>query len=168
MNTVTLRRDDPLAELDNIVAKVAERDRQRAAQNAEAHDEMRRFLAAFHAACDAEVRPAMEAVLERLREHGGGGVIEQHPGGEARFRHPSLILWISLEGEIVGAPRADLEPYLELEADVEHRAIQVSEGDMWRKAGGKRSGHIGSWQMSDLTREHVIDELLAIARRAAG
>ena len=160
-------RSDPLAALDRILADVAQKDRLRAEQNAEEHDEMQRFLAEFHAVCDAEVRPAMAAVLERLRDHGGGGVIEEHPGGEARFRHPSLILWMSLEGEIAGVPRADLEPYLQLEADVEHRAIEVSEGDMWRKAGGKRSGRIGSWQLSDLTREHVIDELLAIARRAA-
>jgi hypothetical protein len=154
-------------EFDSIVAEVAQRDRQLVAEDAAEHDDMQLFLTAFRDACESEVRPAMEAVLQRLRDHGGGGVIEQHPGGEARFRHPSLSLWMSLQGEIVGEPRADREPYLELEAVVDVRLIQVSEGDMWRGAGGKRSGHIGSWQISDLTGDRIIAELLAIARRAA-
>ena len=159
--------DDPLAQFDTIVAEVAQRDRQLAEQDHEEHEAMQRFLAEFQAVCESEVRPAMEAVLKRLRDHGGGGVIEEHPGGEARFRRPSLFLWMSLQGDIVGEPRADREPYLQLEADVERRVIEVSEGDMWRGVGGKRSGRIGTWQISYLTREHIIDELLAIARRAA-
>ncbi len=109
----------------------------------------------------------MELVVEHLTTHGGGGAIEEHPGGEARFRHPSVIVWMSLNGELVGEPRSDREPYLQLEANVAERDIEVSEGDMWRGAGGKRSGPVGHWQLSELTQERVVDELLAIARRSA-
>ncbi|MGA7419333.1 MAG: hypothetical protein WBW80_15160 [Acidimicrobiales bacterium] len=74
---------------------------------------------------------------------------------------------MSLEGGIVGEPRVDREPYLQLEANVAGRNIEVTEGDMWRGAGGKRSGPVGHWQLSELTKDRVIQELLAIARRSA-
>jgi len=74
---------------------------------------------------------------------------------------------MSLKGEVVGEPRLDRYPYLLLEADVEGRKVQVDEGDMWRGAGGNTSGRIGTWEISDLTRKRVTEELLAIARRAA-
>lgn len=74
---------------------------------------------------------------------------------------------MSLEGEIVGDPRSDREPYLQLEANVSSRDIEISERDMWRGAGGKHSGPLGHWQLSELTQERVIQELLAIARRSA-
>jgi hypothetical protein len=125
------------------------------------------FLADFAAACTNEVQPAMEAVLEELRKSGGGGVIEHHAGGEARFQHPGLILWMSLEGDVVGEPRPDRLPYLKLEAIVDGKEIRLSEGDMWHGGGGNRSGRIGTWQISDLTRDRIIGELLDIARRAA-
>ena len=65
-------------------------------------------------------------------------MIEEHPGGEARYRNPSLILWMSLEGPIAGEPRPDRDPYLQLEAEVVGHEIHVFEGDMWRGRGGKR------------------------------
>ena len=118
--------DDLLAGFDEIVAGVAERDHEEAERSEEELEERTAFLTAFQEACQSQARPAMEVVLERLTAHGGGGVIEEHPGGEPRFRHPSLILWMSLEGGIVGEPRADREPYLQLEANVagrRHRGI---------------------------------------------
>jgi hypothetical protein len=157
---------DPLAGFDEIIELVAHEDRQLADRAGQQRAEVQAFLVAFQAACQAEVRPAMETVLDRLRRHGGGGLIEEHPGGEARYRNPCLILWMSLQGEIVGEPRPDREPYLQVEADVGRRDVQVSEGDMWRGAGGKRSGRVGHWELSDLTRHRITDELLAIARRA--
>jgi hypothetical protein len=126
-----------------------------------------KFLDDFAAACETEVRPAMEAVLERLRELGGGGLVEEHPGGEARFPKPRIALWMSLKGELVGEPRLDRYPYLQLEADPEGRKVQVDEGDMWRGAGGHSSGRVGAWDVAGLTRRRVTEELLAIARRAA-
>lgn len=159
--------DELLIGFDEILAEVAERDHQEAERSEEEREEREAFLTAFKEACQSQAQPAMEIVVERLTAHGGGGVIEEHPGGEARFRHPSLILWMSLEGEIVGDPRSDREPYLQLEANVASRDIETSEGDMWRGAGGKRSGPLGHWQLSELTQEQVIQELLAIARRSA-
>lgn len=122
----------------------------------------------FAAACETDVLPAMGAVLERLRQLGGDGLIVEHPGGETRFPNRRLTLWMSLKGEIVGEPREDRHPYLQLEADVEQRKVQVNEGDMWRGGGGHSSGRAGLWEVSDLTRQRVTEELLAIARRAAG
>jgi hypothetical protein len=158
---------DPLAGLDPILAAVAQRDRDAAEITADRLDAGQKFLDDFATACATEVRPAMDAVLERLRQLGGGGLIEEHPGGEARFRSPRLALWMSLKGEMVGEPRLDRFPYLLFEADVQGRKVQVDEGDMWRGAGGHTSGRVGVWQISDLTRQRVTEELLAIARRAA-
>jgi len=158
---------DPLAGFDPILAAVAQRDRDAAEITADRLDAGQKFLDEFAAACATEVRPAMDAVLERLRQRGGGGLVEEHPGGEARFRSPRLALWMSLKGEMVGEPRLDRFPYLLFEADVQGRKVQVDEGDMWRGAGGHTSGRVGSWEISDLTRRRVTEELLAIARRAA-
>jgi hypothetical protein len=127
-----------------------------------------KFLDEFAKACATEVRPAMDAVLERLRQLGGDGLVEEHSGGEARFPNPRLTLWVSLKGEIVGEPRLDRFPYLQLEADVERRKVQVDEGDMWRGAGGHSSGRVGAWDVDELRRDRIIKELLAVALRAAG
>ena len=75
----------------------------------------------------------MEAVLDRLRQYGGDGLIVEHPGGEARVSTPRLTLWMSLQGEISGAPRLDRHPYLQLDADVENRMIRLTEGDGWQE-----------------------------------
>jgi hypothetical protein len=159
--------DDPLASFDTILAQIAEREVETDARSAHRIDANKKFLAAFAEACEREVRPAMEAVIARLRSGGGGGSIEQHPGGEARFLNASLIAWMSLEGEIVGEPRPDREPYLQIEADVDAHEVPVFEGDMWRGGGGGRSGRVATWQLSDLTNAGIIAELLEIARRSA-
>jgi hypothetical protein len=74
---------------------------------------------------------------------------------------------MSLEGAIVGEPRADREPYLQLEADVAGHEVHVFEGDMWRGKGGNRSGRIGTWRLEDLTRDHIVAELVEIAERSS-
>ena len=130
----------PLAEIDAIVARVALKNREAAESSARTVDEREEFISAFRTACQTELRPAMQAVLERLQSAGGGGVIEEHPGGEPRFPAPRLTLWMSLAGEITGTPRVDRCPYLEIEADVAKRRAQVSEGDMWRGGGGAAAG----------------------------
>ena len=158
---------DPLAGFGPILAAVAQRDRATADASADRLDGGMKFLDDFTAACQTEVRPAMDAVAERLRQLGGDGLVEEHPGGEARFRSPRIALWMSLSGEIVGEPRLDRYPYLLLEADVEGRRVQVDEGDMWRGAGGNTSRRVGAWEVSDLTRQRVTETLLSIARRAA-
>jgi len=159
---------DPLAELGPLLAAVAQRDRE-SAEVATARAELgRKFLDAFAKACRQEIRPAMIAVLKRLQQLGGDGIIEEHAGGEARFRKPRITLWMSLKDEIVGEPRLDRHPYLLFEADVESQKVEVDEGDMWRGAGGNFSGRVGVWDVTELTHDRVTNELLSIAHRAAG
>ena len=158
---------DPLAALGPIVAAVEESDRRSSELTADRREAGQKFLEDFATACETEVKPAMKAVLERLSQLGGGGLIEEHPGGEARFRNPRLGLWMSLKGEIVGEPHLDRYPYLQLEADVETLKVQVDEGDMWRGAGGNSTGRAGTWDLADLTGRRVTEELLAVAQRAA-
>jgi hypothetical protein len=158
---------DPLADLGPLLAAVAQRDRDSAEFTADRIDAGQKFLDDFASVCETEVRPAMDAALERLRQLGGGGLLEVHPGGEPRFRSPGLTLWMSLKGEMVGEPRQDRYPYLQLEADPERRKVQVDEGDRWRGAGGNSSGRVATWDVADVTRQRVTEELLAVARRAA-
>ena len=159
---------DPLAELGPILAAVAQRDREAADLATERAELAQRFLDDFAMVCVKEVRPAMGAVLDRLQQLGGDGLIEEHPGGEARYQEPRIALWMSLMDKIVGEPRPDRYPYLLLKADAQSRRVQVDEGDMWRGAGGYFSGRVGAWETTELTRERVTEELLAIAHRAAG
>jgi hypothetical protein len=147
---------------------VAQRDRESAEAAAALVELGRKFLDDFAKACVQEIRPAMSAVLERLQQLGGGGLIEEHPGGEARFQNPRIALWMSLKDKIVGDPRPDRHPYLLLEADVETQKVQVDEGDMWQGAGGNFSGPVGVWEVTELTHDRVTKELLSIAHRAAG
>jgi hypothetical protein len=163
-----LRPTDPLAELGPVLAAVARRDRE-SAEAATVRAELgRKFLDDFAKARVQEIRPAMSAVLKRLQQLGGDGVIEEHAGGEARFQKPRIALWMSLKDKIVGEPRLDRHPYLLFEADVESQKVQVDEGDMWRGAGGNFSGRVGVWEVTELTHDRVTKELLSIAHRAAG
>ena len=158
---------DPLSGFDAIVAEVAEKSRESAQRSTRDSDDQGRFLADFLTMCQCEVRPAMQAVLDRLHRAGAGGLIVEDPGTGARVRNPRLTMWMSLEGEIDGGPRPDRHPYLELDADVAGRKVDISEGDMWRGAGGGRSGRTGVWPLAEITHDRVVQELLAIARRAA-
>jgi hypothetical protein len=159
---------DPLAALGPILATVAEGDRESADLATERAELARNFVDEFAKACADEVRPAMRAVLQRLQQLGGDGLIEEHPGGEARFQKPRIALWMSLKDQIAGEPRLDRYPYLLLEADVSSRTIQVDEGNMWRGAGGNFSGRVGAWEVSKLTYERITKELVAICGQAVG
>jgi hypothetical protein len=157
---------DLLAGFDTVLAAVARGDVDAKERSARQHDENETFLSEFATACQQQARPAMEAVVQRLQGNGGGGVIEEHPGGEPRFRNPTLILWMSLEGDIVGEPRPDRNPYLQLEGDVTTHQVLVDEGDMWRGRPGTHCGRIATWQVSEITRDRTIQELLDIAQRS--
>ena len=159
---------DPLAKLGPILATVAQRDRESAKLGSERADLAEKFLDEFAKACVNEVRPAMSAVLQRLQELGGDGLIEQHLGGEARFQKPRIALWMSLKDRIAGEPRLDRYPYLLLEADVGNRTIQVDEGNMWRGGGGNFSGRVGTWELTELTYERIAKELVAVCSQAVG
>jgi len=157
---------DPLEEIDQLMQKRLEDEQRSADRSAEITKERSQFSEEFSKVCDAHVRPVMEAILERLRRSGGGGVIEERPEDLARMQDHRFILWMSLEGEIVGTPRLDRHPYLQLDADVAKRAVTVSEGDMWAGHGGNRSGPVTEWQLSEISTTKVTEEILAILRRS--
>jgi hypothetical protein len=69
---------DPLAELGPILAAVAQRDRDSAEATTARAELRRRLLDDFSKACVQEVRPAMSAVLKRLQQLGGDGILEEH------------------------------------------------------------------------------------------
>lgn len=157
---------DPLAEIDSLMRARLEDQRLQAESSAQVGRDRSEFSAEFVRVCDGTVRPAMDAVLERLRRNGGGGVIEERPEHLGRREDHRLILWMSLQGEIDGTPRQDRHPYLQLDGDVDKRAVTVSEGDMWAGRGGNRSGKVAEWRLSDITASAVTDELLSILRRS--
>ncbi len=158
---------DPLVEIESILAALNREDQLSAESASRSLQARQDFFDEFHAVCRTEVRPAMEAVLERLRQYGGDGLIEEHPGGEARVSTPRLTLWMSLQGEISGAPRLDRHPYLQLDADVDNGMIRLTEGDNWQGHGTSHGGSAGNWKPADVTRALVIEELLGIVRRSA-
>ncbi|MDQ6783308.1 MAG: hypothetical protein M3063_07695 [Actinomycetota bacterium] len=142
-------------------------DQQEAEKTAQLSVERSEFATQFTSGCDQHVRPPMEAIIERLRRNGGSGVIVERPE-DLSIRHwHRLTLWMSLSGEIAGTPRPDRLPYLQLEADVDTRAVTISEGDMWQGHGGNRSGPAGQWKLEDMTADLVTHTVLDILRRAA-
>lgn len=158
--------NDALGQIDTILADRAERDRSSAVAVASMVESQQAFLSDFATACREQVRPAMEAVLDRISADGGGGSIEEHPGGGTRFYTPRLTLWMSLQGDIVGTARPDRHPYLQLDADLLKQEVRVTEGDMWCGSGGGHSGPTGAWQIAEITQEIVARELVAILRRS--
>lgn len=158
---------DPLAGIGEIVAALKQRDLVSAESAAQVLEGREAFFDEFRATCERVVRPAMQAVLDRLRQEGGDGLIEEHPGGEARVSTPRLTLWMSLQGPMEGVPRQDRNPYLQLDADVVDRVIRLTEGDSWRGGGAGHSGSAGTWKPADVTGALVIGELSEIVRRSA-
>ncbi len=158
---------DPLTDIGAVVAALKQRDVLSAESAAQVLEGRGAFFDEFRAICQGVVRPAMEAVLDRLRMEGGDGLIEEHPGGEPRVSTPRLTLWMSLQGPIEGAPRQDRNPYLQLDADVVDRVIRLTEGDSWRGGGAGHSGSAGTWKPADVTDALVIRELADIVRRSA-
>lgn len=157
---------DPLAAIDQLMRTRREEDRESADRAAQMLADRSEFSDEFAVVCDREVRPAMEAVVERLRHNGGGGVIEERAADLARNQAHRLTLWMSFSGDIVGAPRPDRHPYLQLDATVGKRVVTVSEGDMWQGRGGGRSGKVAEWQLSEITQALVTGTILDIIRRA--
>lgn len=158
---------DPLAEIGETVAALKQRDVRSAESAAHVLEGREAFFAEFRQISEAEVRPAMQAVVDRLRREGGDGVIEAHPGGEPRVATPRMTLWMSLQGPIEGAPRQDRNPYLQLDADVTAGVVRLTEGDSWGDGGAGHSGAAGTWNPADITRELVMREAADIVRRSA-
>jgi hypothetical protein len=158
---------DPLADIGSVLTALKERDARSAQSAAELLEDRQEFFDAFRELCKTTIRPAMEAVLDRMRREGGDGLIEEHPGGEPRVSTPRLALWMSLQGPIDGTPRLDRNPYLQLDADVTHRVIRLTEGDIWQGAEAGHSGSAGTWDLAQVTWDLVAEELIDIVRRSA-
>jgi len=156
--------EDPLAEIDRLMQKRSEEEQETADQSARLDAKRSEFSTEFASVCEQQVRPSMEAILERLRSNGGGGVIEERPEDTSHTHR--LTLWMSLSGEIIGTPREDRHPYFQLDADVDKGSVTVSEGDMWQGHGGNRSGKVAEWQLSDITSSRVTQDVLAVLRRS--
>jgi hypothetical protein len=167
MGTPNTSTTDPLADIGAVVAALKQQDVESAESATHVLEDRQAFVDEFREVCRTEVRPAMQAVLDRLRSEGGDGLIEEHPGGEPRVSTPRLTLWMSLQGAMDGVPRQDRNPYLQLDADVVGRVIRVSEGDSWRGGGAGHSGSAGTWKPGDVTSALVVKELAEIVRRSA-
>ncbi len=168
--TVSIEQDsgatengDSVIEIDEIVDHWSHLRHEAAEREVQAEVERKQFLRAFENITRDVIRPAMERAIERLREDGGGGFIEQH---EVDILHkPRVVMWMSLEGEISGSPRQDLNPFLQLDADVASRQIDVWEGDMVDKKGSSRA--TAHWDLSEVSSDGVIERIISILRRAA-
>jgi len=160
--------EDPLAEIDRLMQERLDDERRAAAVSARLTADRSEFSTEFEKVCEERVRPPMEAILDRLRRNGGGGLIEERPEDLSRNYTHRLTLWMSLSGEIDGTPRPDRHPYLQLDADVDKRLVTVSEGDMWQGHGGHTTGRVGGWQLAEVSASVVTAEALAILRRSIG
>jgi hypothetical protein len=159
-------RDDALAEIDEITAALSKSERHEAEEHervAAAHAE---FSAEFTRRFESEARPAMDAILERLRTDGGGGVIVERVADPSRLFPHRFTLWMSLDGEIEGTPRQDRHPYLQLDADVSGARVGVFEGDLWRDRPGGSSGKVTDWTLEQMDAIHVEQEAIGILRRS--
>jgi hypothetical protein len=151
-----------LIEIDEIVDHRSHLRQQSTEERAHAEIEKEHFLQEFQDITRSVVRPTMERAIERLRQDGGGGLIEEHA---ADSLHKSRVtLWMSMEGEIEGSPRQDLNPFLQLDANPVHRRIEVWEGDMVENQGTSRA--TSPWDLSEITSESVMDRIVHILRRA--
>ena len=158
--------EDPLMEIDRIMQRRRDDLRQIANRNTQISLARAKFATAFATECEQHVRPAMEAVLERLRRNGGGGFIEERPE-DLRLHHTHRVtLWMSLSGEIEGTPRQDRDPYLELDANIDKRMVTVTEGDMWQGEHASTGVTTRKCRLSDITTAFITHEAVAILRRS--
>jgi len=154
---------DPLAEIDHIIADWTDERHHHVEEEAQLDVDRARFLDDFAKIMDTTIRPAMNEAIARLTEDGGGGLIEER--GNDLSHRPRVILWMSLAGAVVD-PRQDRNPYLQLDADLGRKRIDIWEGDMWEKQGVSRA--TAPWELGDISRETVSTSIVGILRRAAG
>jgi hypothetical protein len=159
--------DDPLAPIDEIEQSWIDGERRRADETERVAAASSAFSVDFTRRFEDDVRPAMEAILERLQADGGGGVILERAADESRHFTHRFTLWMSLLGEIKGTPREDRHPYLRLDADVDKRCVEVWEGDLWRNRHGGTSRKVAEWTLQEMDGTHVKREAIEILRRSA-
>lgn len=156
---------DLLAEVDHIFEMRSRRMHHSADRLAQADTENTRLQDEFASVRAQTIEPAMQGFLERLRMNGGGGLLEIREGVQGAGVSPRVRLWMSLSGELIGRPRQDQHPYLQLDFDMAQQRVNVAEGDMWKGHG--TSGPAETWIASEITVDMVTQSLLGILRRAA-
>jgi hypothetical protein len=154
---------DDLVEVDEALGLWSRREREFAQQQAGEQADRDRFLADFADISERVLRPTLEAVIQRLRRDGGDGILQER--GSDGVHGPRLTLWMSLEGEISAEPRQDRNPFLQLDADVAHRRVDVWEGDMWQRQGLSRE--TPPWRLSEISPAGVTERVVGILGRAA-
>lgn len=97
--------EDPLAEIDRLMRSRMDDAKRLADLNAQLTAERSEFSMEFSKVCEERVRPSMEAIIERVRRNGGGGLIVERPEDVSMHHTHRLTLWLSLVGEITGTPR---------------------------------------------------------------
>jgi hypothetical protein len=157
------RAESSVKEVDEILEEWSGREREQVEKRAEVEAEREQFFRDFAQISQNTIKPAMEAILHRLEQDGGGGLIWE--GDLPRTRRPRLILWMSLKGAISGTPRQDHTPYLQLDANVANRRVDVWEGDMWENQGTSRATL--PWKLSEISPEKVTERIVGILERAA-
>jgi hypothetical protein len=156
---------DLLDEVDQIFEMRSQGLDHSAERQSQADSERTRLQEEFSAVCGEEIRPAMQAFLARLRMNGGGGLLEEREGVQGAGVAPRVRLWMSLSGEIIGRPRRDQHPYLQLDFDIIKKRVIVAEGDVWKGHG--TSGRVGTWNAPEITGDMVLRSLLGVLKRAA-
>lgn len=128
-------------------------------------DEWQRAQEEFSAVCGKEIRPAMQTFVDHLRMRGGGGVVEEREGDQGVSVGSRITAWISLSGDIVGRPRTNHNPFLQLDLDITQRRVHVTEGNVTQRRG--TSGRVGSWNPAEITNDSVTEALVSVLRKAA-
>ena len=164
---IAVNSDDPLAPIDEIEQGWVDSERHRVEDAERVAAARAVFSADFTRRVEEDIRPAMEAVIERLHADGGGGVVVERAADESRRFSHRLTLWMSLTDEIEGTPREDRHPYLRLEADVDKRCVVVWEGDLWRNRPGGTSRKVAEWTLQEMDATRVQHEAIEILRRSA-
>jgi hypothetical protein len=154
--------DESIGKIDQLVSHWSDLRQESVEKQAKAKAERDQFLKEFQDLTQAVIRPTMEAAVARLQRDGGDGMIEERQ--EDVFHRERLTLWMSLQGQIAGSPRQDLNPYLQLGVDAGNLRIDVWEGDMWERQGSSRA--TTPWHLHEVTPETVTKRILDILRRA--
>jgi nucleotidyltransferase/DNA polymerase involved in DNA repair len=153
--------EDSLQQIDQIVDHWSHLRQESAEEQAHSEVEREHFLKDFQDITNSVIRPTMEMAIERLRTDGGDGLIEERHLDA--LHKPRVTLWMSMQGEVAN-PRQDLNPFLQLDADMVNRRINVWEGDMVENQGTSRA--TSPWSLPEVTPESIMDRIVDVLRRA--
>ena len=154
---------DDLVEVDEALRLWSRRAREFAQRQAAEQADRDQFLADFEDISERVLKPSLQAVIERLRSDGGDGILRESRSDGAHG--PRLTLWMSLEGQISSEPLQDRNPFLQLDANVALRRVDVWEGDMWQRQGVSQPTR--PWRLSEISPATVTERIAGILGRAA-